>query len=969
LIAGCASELPLKTEKTSDQSLVLTTDSKVSNEGLLSYGAVVFAENPTTLLEAGDFHGYEFDGKAGGIVTVTMTSTTCGAPDTTLYLFGPEYAKGHRGSSLIENDDAFLPPCSLDSQIKSFTLPVDGRYLVVATSFLQQGGGHYKLQLTCENNACVAPAAPTLAASQIAQTDIDHGVFTPAQLFDIGDFAFKHIFRTDEGMGNALTGLPANNQRRPNFRQLPNNVHFASFGAPEAQSCVTCHNIGGDDGAGDLNHNIFQIGDGVNRSSGLPRNPPALLGNGYRQAIGAEMTTDLQGELAAAKAQAAATGVPVTKALASKGISFGSLVVNPDGSVNFAGVVGVDTDLIIRPFGWKGREATLRRFIEGSFRMHSGLQAAPSLAKNCPNANTFGSGGDCTDPDGDGVRNEITEGLLSAEAVYLGLRETPVRVPAATAAAQTRANTGETLFTQIGCASCHTPKMALHSPIHVEPADTTGGAGITLNLLTDNKAPHPASNADGSMTVELWSDFKRHKMGAALADSKNFNQIAADQFITAPLWGVADSAPYLHDGRAPTLNDAILQHAGDAQAVRNSYAALTVDQQSEIQEFLGSLHRPEMAMLITCHNKHAFTDISTSPSPLPLSSGGCQPDGCGLNGVWMGIGVYFRTLYLPTNGIAPLNEANIRISGFTTKNNDNLSVDVQGQELVGVSNNQVVVSSYITDNDSNHTPSIKGAHLLLEHVNNTSQPDMTYTLTITDVEHPSFWANGSGPSSVTLYDFDVTASDGCEVALCQPGLDDNNTDGLIGRAVIFRGDYYSNNYQVSLSPQDTTSSASIHPDSFNIACVNTDIHKLHMLRHTTASSWGTSSPSRDERQALLRLLTGDFCGNGTPFTKNGTPIRLGFKDPAYAIPLPPDPTYPTYSMSNASSIEALWSEDGASCINPDKLRLNNILTQIQDLNSPTSCPDLQYKRCNPLEESLTTLNDPSSSAQAISGNP
>jgi len=621
LIAGCAVEGEPKTGTTSEEPLTLTAGTRVNIEGILDYGTVVFAENPTTLLEPGDFHGYEFDGKAGGVVTITMTGASCGAPDTVLDLFGPEDANGNRGASLIENDNVFVNPCGpflgptapstdticvgpviattlqcdLDSQIQSFTLPVDGTYLVVATSFKQQGGGHYRLELTCNNGACALPGSPTFASTRIAQTDIDHGLFTPDDLFEIGDFMFETVYRVEDGMGNALTGLPANNQPRPNFRQLPNNVHFAAFGAPEAQTCVTCHNVGGDDGAGDLNHNIFQIGDGVNRTTGVPRNPPTVLGNGLRQRIGEEMTADLAGELAAAKAKAASTAVAVTQALTSKGVSFGSLVANPDGTVNSAGVVGVDTDLIVKPFGWKGREATIRRFIEGGFRVHFGMQTSPSIVKNCasPNVNTFGNGPDCHDPDGDGVIDEITEGQLTAEAVYMGLRETPVRVPAVTATAQTRANSGEALFKQIGCTSCHIQNMVINNPVHVEPADTTGGAGITLHLATDTKNPHPALNSNGTMTVELWSDFKRHDVGAALADSKNFNQIAANQFITPPLWGIADSAPYLHDGRAPTLADAILAHAGDALAVRNAYAALTADQQSQIQEFLGTLGRAE----------------------------------------------------------------------------------------------------------------------------------------------------------------------------------------------------------------------------------------------------------------------------------------------------------------------------------------------------------------------------------------
>ena len=461
LIAGCAVGDQLKTSKASDEPLELTPGLRVSTEGILSYGAVVFAENPTTLMEASDFHGYELDGEAGGSITITANASSCGVPDTVVDLFGPEDANGNR-MFLAENDDAG-GPCATDSEIMDFMLPDTGRYLVVVTSFLQQGGnGHYTLQVTCNNDMCVDPMAPTFAASQIAQTDIDSGVFTPAQLFDIGDFTFEHIFRIEEGMGNALAGAPGNGQPRPDFRQFPNNVHFAGFGAPEAQSCVTCHNLGGDDGAGDLNHDIFQIGDGINRSSGVPRNAPTVLGNGYRQAIGAEMTTELQGELAAAKAKAISTNMAVTQALTSKGISFGSLVANPDGTVNFAGVVGVDTvavgaevALTVRPFGWKGRESTLRRFVEGGFRVHFGMQTQPSIDKNCanPNVNNFGNGPDCQDPDADGVKSEITEGLLSAEAVYMGLRETPVRVPAATPAAAARVTSGEALFNQIASSS------------------------------------------------------------------------------------------------------------------------------------------------------------------------------------------------------------------------------------------------------------------------------------------------------------------------------------------------------------------------------------------------------------------------------------------------------------------------------------------------------------------------------------
>ncbi len=603
LIAGCAAGTGDPTEKTAGQPLFSTQSIQghLAGEGIIDFGTTVFGTNPTTLLEPLDFHRYEFQAQAGGTVTITATATKCGDPDLVIDLFTEDdLAAG--GLQLVEADDSGLA-CAFDSRITNFTLPISGTYELIVRSFLQAGSndnGHYQLTMTCGNGKCALPGAPNAATVRVNQASIDNGSLNASTLFDVGDFTFEHIFTVAEGLGNALPGAPGNGTARPAFRTNPNNVHFAAFGAPEAQSCVTCHNVGGDDGAGDRNHDIFQIGDGINRASGVERNPPTVLGNGFRQRIGEEMTADLQGELASAKAKCTAANphVAVTQALTSKGISFGSLTVNADcTTVNFGATVGVDTDLIIKPFGWKGREATLKRFVEGGFRVHFGIQSQPQVSSKCPNTNLLGTGA-CPDPDGDGVVNELTEGGLSAMAIYMGLREIPVRVPAISAAAQTRANTGESLFKSVGCATCHTQFMTANKPVHVEAADSvaaggTGGKGITLNLAVDNKDPKPAVNANGSMTIEVFSDFKRHDVGAALTDNQPFNQIAANQFITPPLWGIAVSAPYMHNGSARTLQDAILAHAGDAQAVRNSFAALTADQQSEVVEFLLTLGRQE----------------------------------------------------------------------------------------------------------------------------------------------------------------------------------------------------------------------------------------------------------------------------------------------------------------------------------------------------------------------------------------
>jgi cytochrome c peroxidase len=920
LITGCALDNAPKTGEASDRPLVLTADMKVSTEGILDFGTVVFAQNPTTLLEAKDFHGYEFDGKAGGIVTITMSSSSCGLPDTVLDLFGPENISGDRGTSLIENDDANLAPCDFDARISNFRLPVDGTYLIVGTSFLQQGGGangHYRLTLTCNNGACALPGSPTFASTRIAQTAIDSGAFTPAALFDIGDFLFETVYRFEDGMGNALVSAPANSMPRPNFRPFPNNVHFAAFGAPEAQSCVTCHNVGGDGGAGDLNHNIFQIGDGINRASGVPRNPPPLLGNGLRQRLGEEMTADLQGQLAAARAQVLATNVAVTKALTSKCSSFGSLIVNPNGTINTAGVVGVDSDLIVKPFGWKGREATLRRFIEGSFRVHFGMQTQPSVNEHCsaPQVNTFGNGANCQDPDGDGRTNEITDGQLTAEAVYMGLREAP-NAPSCPATQTSTASDGKTLFNLIGCTSCHRRSMTINVPVHIERPDTTGGAGIALHLATDTKDPHPALNDDGSMTVELWSDFKRHDMGAVLADSKNFNQIAANQFITPPLWGVAASAPYLHDGRAPTLNDAILAHAGDAQAVRNAYAALSVDQQSQILDFLSILGGAENVTSPTT------TAPQVSPTLLDLATtDNCPRDVCGLNGLWLGGGVPFRTLRLDGTP----NDQGFRIVDFRIRD------PLTGKEIALTAdvNNDSLIGRQATGQDlSGHQ--LKGAYLTLKGISGPAAcPDIdTITVTIKDVTYRPFLAECTPPyqcdsRQVPIYTFTATNGDGCPLEVCRPGLnpDDSSHPNLSGDAVIFQGDTYDERtFQVT----ETPTSNNLH-GIINIACLGSATSKLHLLRHTSASqSAGVPSSTPLQRQSLLRLLTGDYCGSGDLFTQNGIPIHLGFNNSPY------QPTADSkFQIATTDIVDARWNDTGATCIGAPRLGVG-ILDQIKN---------------------------------------
>ena len=89
----------------------------------------------------------------------------------------------------------------------------------------------------------------------------------------------------------------------------------------------------------------------------------------------------------------------------------------------------------------------------------------------------------------------------------------------------------------------------------------------------------------------LFSDLKRHSMGPQLNEGRPDREVFGDSFITRPLWGLARSRPYLHDSRAPTIEDAILLHGGEAQASRDAYAALTEHERAPLRVYLTSLTR------------------------------------------------------------------------------------------------------------------------------------------------------------------------------------------------------------------------------------------------------------------------------------------------------------------------------------------------------------------------------------------
>jgi hypothetical protein len=403
------------------------------------------------------------------------------------------------------------------------------------------------------------------------------------EVADLGELVFEHEYGYADGLGGG-----AISEAGP-FRR----VHGGLFGGPETISCASCHWVGGPEGAGAETDNVFLQGDGERPDSGDARNPPALVAPGVVQALAREMTRDLH----RLRDGIVRDGGEVR--LVTKGVDFGVLRVT-DGALDTSGVQGVDADLVVRPFGWKGTLATFAEFSDEALQVHMGVQSVDLVRR--ADAAVVGAGTDRTDPDGDGMRDELARGPFAAMTVHLALLGMPIVEPliqdrplepaASALLAPTTTSFAEDFqrgrhqFHALGCAGCHRPMMVLESPVLALD-------GLPpIDLAREMQQPALAWDAAlGGYPVWLFSDLKRHDMGARNVARHVQNGVTTAAYLTPRLWGVADSAPYLHDGRAPSLDYAIAGHDGEGAAARDAYATLSMHDQGALRVYLMSLRR------------------------------------------------------------------------------------------------------------------------------------------------------------------------------------------------------------------------------------------------------------------------------------------------------------------------------------------------------------------------------------------
>ena len=211
-------------------------------------------------------------------------------------------------------------------------------------------------------------------------------------------------------------------------------------------------------------------------------------------------------------------------------------------------VTGVSDGLShVGRFGWKAQAALIADVVGQAMVDELGFTNALFPTENAPNGNLalLAQCDSVPDPeDTIGFLDKVTHLLR-----YLGRPTQPSRV-------NDGVMQGEALFDSIGCSFCHYVGYTAVSSI---------------------------SALDGQ-SVALYSDLLLHDIGTG--DGIVQGDAQGNEFRTAPLWLVRGSHPYLHDGRALSVADAIDAHQGQALDVRNAYLALSASEQHTLLKFL-----------------------------------------------------------------------------------------------------------------------------------------------------------------------------------------------------------------------------------------------------------------------------------------------------------------------------------------------------------------------------------------------
>jgi CxxC motif-containing protein (DUF1111 family) len=403
-----------------------------------------------------------------------------------------------------------------------------------------------------------------------------------------------HNLGATAGAGSAehdvvLMTLGGNGTRRSTARKSPARVASAekihpAFSGREAASTVMLHKFGSDPGyerwrlsvlgfklpanadsknaddmrfaAAQLQSNAPHVVD-VPRKDGIPlqisrRNTTPLFGAGLIDSISDKTLLDL--------AEKQARDFPDLKGRVARTAS---------------GRVG--------RFGWRGQVATLREFVLLACAMEVGLTNTSHRQALDP-----------LDPRKKPPGNDLSREQCDALVAYVASRPAPVRLEPARPSDVRHVNRGEELFESCGCIACHVKDIGDVQGIYSDLLLHDMGTGLSDPIPAFPETGAVQTNAVCGRRTAQSSSSSAYGGGGGSVGSLSPEVLALRrEWKTPPLWGVRDSAPYLHDGRARTLSEAITAHSGEAEFSVKKYRDLNFVARSDLEQFLKSLAIPQ----------------------------------------------------------------------------------------------------------------------------------------------------------------------------------------------------------------------------------------------------------------------------------------------------------------------------------------------------------------------------------------
>jgi mono/diheme cytochrome c family protein len=211
----------------------------------------------------------------------------------------------------------------------------------------------------------------------------------------------------------------------------------------------------------------------------------------------------------------------------------------------------------IGKFGWKAQFASLEDFVAAACANEIGL-GNPRMVQATPIGHNYPK-----------VPADLDWNQFSDLKAFVDTLERPVEILPTDSSQLALATNGKALFSKVGCASCHTPDI--------------GGLEMVYSDFLLHRLDDRTNGGDGYRTQETPQ--------VPLPDAFPL----PEEWKTPALWGVADSAPYFHDGGSSTLEAAIARHHGDAEIVFENFKHLSAFEQQAVVVFLKTLRAPTEA--------------------------------------------------------------------------------------------------------------------------------------------------------------------------------------------------------------------------------------------------------------------------------------------------------------------------------------------------------------------------------------